>query len=1058
MLTLMTGRSGPTSAEKLFSLVNEGASHGIRQLIITPSDRSHRAERLLLQSCGSRIAMTAEVSTFDRIASAMAEMCGVSGPVLTEGGRILTMFKAVKNSHTGLKFFRRLPSSVSALTSLLEFSDSLKLSGTDPEDILRVSDELSPRLSDLALISAEYRRLCLSGAADPRDILDIAAETEGSEEYFFGCSCFLWGFDGFTAQELEIIRLMLKSCDVTVMMEAASDRHLCARQIRGISALERLCSSLGVKIEKDTRDYDSERPFEKPALAALGVVSSAAAEGIELFTAATEAEECELAAALCRKLSLTGTRLRKIAVISGASEKYAPILESAFAKYGVPIYSGSKKPLLGFPPVTALLGAMEAVTSGYETGKVLAWLKSGLSGLLPEEAEDVENYVFTWNINGRRWLSRWKQPTEGYRAAEADQAALDRIEALREKATAPLQLLEKLCRDASCGRETARAIEKYMDSTGYEAALEAISHGLFLSGRERESALYAQIYRNINECLEQAALLLGDEKVNLRDFTSLFRLMLSRYGLITIPQSVDCVGFGGPDSPSDGVKYVIVLGCTEGVLPVPPKRNAILPESDLIALEEFGISVTNMLEEAFAAQYDLYCGLSAPSEGLILMRPLTDGKGASCHRAAFFGRFESFCGAPKAAEKMLRSLRFTAKDPAFEAFCREDAPEYGEMYPEEAERLKELDRRLASPWQGISDPGKLASLFGQEPQLSDSRLTDLANCPLSFFLKHGLKASAAEKAVFGPAEIGTFIHEVVENSVKELCSTGGDAEAVVEKYSSVFAEKHLPGFEDKGRRFAWLYEKLKENASVIISDVMDEINASSFKPKFFEVGFGDGLELPAVRISTPTGAVRLRGRIDRVDMAEEGDTLYFKVSDYKTGNKVFDITDMTMGLNLQLFIYLEAVSAGSEKLFGKKALPAAALYIPARAAFGSSGDQEEDKNKRKGIFRDDLPVSRDLEGLSAEFYPGQRSQKGFYRVSGERLSQLLDTVRDSIRSSAESMPGAEPSPIVTGPGRSSCDYCDFKDVCGVMPELIRRRRFEKISANQFFERLDGDKK
>ena len=52
--------------------------------------------------------------------------------------------------------------------------------------------------------------------------------------------------------------------------------------------------------------------------------------------------------------------------------------------------------------------------------------------------------------------------------------------------------------------------------------------------------------------------------------------------------------------------------------------------------------------------------------------------------------------------------------------------------------------------------------------------------------------------------------------------------------------------------------------------------------------------------------MRLRGRIDRVDVMERGGDLYVKIIDYKSGQTKFSLLSLYHGLQLQLVVYLNA--------------------------------------------------------------------------------------------------------------------------------------------------------
>ena len=54
-------------------------------------------------------------------------------------------------------------------------------------------------------------------------------------------------------------------------------------------------------------------------------------------------------------------------------------------------------------------------------------------------------------------------------------------------------------------------------------------------------------------------------------------------------------------------------------------------------------------------------------------------------------------------------------------------------------------------------------------------------------------------------------------------------------------------------------------------------------PSRFEVEFGVD-DAPGLEIGDGDDAVRLRGKIDRIDVVEENGTQLFRVIDYKTGS------------------------------------------------------------------------------------------------------------------------------------------------------------------------------
>ena len=64
-----------------------------------------------------------------------------------------------------------------------------------------------------------------------------------------------------------------------------------------------------------------------------------------------------------------------------------------------------------------------------------------------------------------------------------------------------------------------------------------------------------------------------------------------------------------------------------------------------------------------------------------------------------------------------------------------------------------------------------------------------------------------------------------------------------------------------------------------------------------------------------------------MDVCEDGDNLYVKVVDYKSGSTAFDLVALYYGLQLQLVVYLNAAMEIEQKENpGKHVIPAGILY------------------------------------------------------------------------------------------------------------------------------------
>jgi ATP-dependent helicase/nuclease subunit B len=136
----------------------------------------------------------------------------------------------------------------------------------------------------------------------------------------------------------------------------------------------------------------------------------------------------------------------------------------------VPVYFSRRTDILQKPVPALILSALAILTENYSYDAVFRYLKTGLTGIFPEETDLRENYVLKWYIRGSSWTREqdWTMHPRGYNSpGEAEEGNFWPGERLRETVCAPLRRLHK------SGAETAR---------GHATALYRLSGGNLASG------------------------------------------------------------------------------------------------------------------------------------------------------------------------------------------------------------------------------------------------------------------------------------------------------------------------------------------------------------------------------------------------------------------------------------------------------------------------------------------------------------------------------------------------------------------------------------------------
>jgi ATP-dependent helicase/nuclease subunit B len=408
-----------------------------------------------------------------------------------------------------------------------------------------------------------------------------------------------------------------------------------------------------------------------------------------------------------------------------------------------------------------------------------------------------------------------------------------------------------------------------------------------------------------------------------------------------------CGVLHGPLVSASGLDLdaVFVLGCREGLCPVGRRDDGLLPEAARSLLPgELTGRAGRMAEQHRAflaalaagapggrvltfARGDLRSGRHAlPSRWLLdsagarVGRPVhaTDFDGLGAPVVDVVPSFATgLLAAPSAASLGERDLAAVARH-VRAGGC---AVAHRSMEPVRRGLQAQAARRSSAftEWDGNLAGHPIPST-GDRP-LSPSRLEMWAACGYRYFLTHVLgigPRDEPERVVeLHPLDRGSGTHAVLERFVRDAIACGvpepdepwSPAQRLQLRRiaEAVFDELDAEG--RTGRPVLWRVRR--ENLLHVLDaflDADDDHRARRrARPEAVELAFGiDGA--PPVELALPDGrTLAFRGRIDRIDRAEDGRLL---VSDYKTGNgKRFEHLEddpVLAGRTLQLALYAEA--------------------------------------------------------------------------------------------------------------------------------------------------------
>lgn len=601
--------------------------------------------------------------------------------------------------------------------------------------------------------------------------------------------------------------------------------------------------------------------------------------------------------------------------------------------------------------------------------------------------------------------------------------------------------------------------------------------------QEKEGELAHQLWQAIVGALDTIVTVAGGATVNADRFSQIFDTVLRRATVARIPVSVDCVMVGQSDRLRVGdIKLAVLLGASEGVFPAKVEASdEIFSSSELRVLREVGIDPRDDAE--YIASQELlgfYRAAASPSERLVITFAPSE-RGSEPRPAKPSPGIERLC----AMFPGLRVEKFSDLPPSERVWSRETALELAASQPDtpEGRALRELlsadpqatvlleaaSRPLAEPEAALS-PELAAEIFRGDLALTQSRLESYILCSFAFYCRYMLGLREQPRAEFGGVDRGNFTHRVLERFMRAVTLPDGRidpslsreerarlADEIIEEY---IEQTFGPG-EERSARAQHLFRRLRRTTLLVIENIAEELSQSEFVPCRLELPITHGEAAPdggpavaPLRIPLPGGgSAFVYGKIDRVDVYRRGRDVYLRVVDYKTGTQKFSLSDLALGLNMQLLLYLLSLWNGGKSAVGApddaRILPAGMIYMSAGAPrveaqpgedAAEVEDRAADQLKRTGILLEDEGILRAMEkNLEEKFIPVSLKKTGGFKKRGVTLASLAGfgkLMRDAeniVAGIAAEMKSGEASahPLreKRQGGRDACRWCPYGPVC-----------------------------
>lgn len=1105
MLHMITGGAGCGKSEALIAEIRAAAASGADVLTLVPEPFSYTYDKRLYDRMGAADFNRIRTGSFRSLtAEILGEIAAAPRDAADDVAKTVILHRLLRklSKAKALRFYGRqaekpafLPEMQAQLTELIQ-------SGHTPEQLMQTAADtaaqngvLSEKLFDIARIYADYlSELEALGLRDVLSDLTAAAAAADGTACLRGMHIFLDEFESFTGDQYRMLEIMLRdAAEVWIALRTdcidAPDYtrfdavNETARRLRRLAAEQNTAADIRL-LETQYRFKDASLAHLSRYLFDTQAPAFGGAPAVTICEAGDQTLEAEYTAAQIRQLLMRGeVRCADIMVVMHDLSAYGSLLEAAFQRYQIPYFMDLRRSVLHTAVMKlpeALLGLMHRTT----TDQILLLLKTQLSPLHPAEAADLENYAYTWDIEGFQWEKPFRP--------EDDRDG--RCETARQKLIPPILKMRRAAKnkdgEPASGAVLCEALYRCMDEMEIPNRVGGLAAHMYQDGNVEGGRALRRLWNRFTELLDAMHDALADTPVTPQQLSELLTAVLRNNQIPVPPQTLDAVTVQSAAAARyDAPKVVFVLGVTEGEFPADIQAGGFFSEQERALLKTHDVELSRSVRDLCADErLIVYKTLSAASERLWLCYPTAAENGSRKVPSALLEEVRKLLPAVQIppyfqrADEMGAAFYVSTKAAAYYSFVqdyrispveRETVRTLLAEMPDEAARLERLRRTSDPDRLRVRDRRLMQKLTGKELRASATQIENTIKCPFMGFCANGLKLYQRQKNNLNPLSAGNLVHYCMERLFKEhperddfLAMTAQDLQNHAIRCAADFLSEQLGGREGKSSRVMQQYDRMTRRIVALLLHTQEEMRQSQFVPDACELVIGtvqDESGTAPFRLELPDGTVLcLNGKIDRVDITEQDGRRYLRIVDYKTGKKKFFLGDIYYGLNLQMLLYLFALLDDPQEY--PDAQPAGVLYMPS----GTPGVQDRADLKPvaeyfSNYFRMSGTVLLDRgiltkmeENLAGVYIPVKAADeddgtgapkltKESQVFTGEQLQRLRQYVEDVVRDCAMQYAEGNVAPHPMRGGSSeyyadACAYCGYRSICGVTDADTERMR------------------
>lgn len=1082
-LNIILGKPKTGKSSYIYSKMQEDIKNNKNVILFVPSQLRLESENKYMEYLGISGIIGVNITTISEYVDDYIKLFGLyeDERYISKLDKKIILANAISKCSSDLKIFKKVNKKEGFLELIYAYTDLLRKSEFDTSliDKVKIKNKLTyEKLKEISKIYEEYVKNINDRFVDSVDETNMFLNNLSSVDYS-NTSIYIDAYNNFTSSEFLIIEKLLEkvkdltisiTTDITKVEEIYSGNSNDIFETSNITYIKLLAiaNKLGISVNnkinyiksiKQAYDikYLSDNIFFNEKLNKID------SQNVSINIFSNTFDEIKNITSIINEKIREGYRYRDFEIYTSDIKTYKALISRIFLNADIPVYISDEENIKFSKLSVYILKYLDILKNGINKENILDILKLGLTNILYEDIYELENYFIEFNIGKYSLFSKFKLNNKKVNEHIYN---LEKLNILREN----------IINMYSYKFQEEENVNIYINNvfnhlaqncifTNYQKMLAYLKD----NKNEFDTSNYnkeIQVWEKISEIFD-SIFKIYKGKMEFEKFIDVFKLSLNNTFIKTPPPFIDLVELVDINLAKMSEKKIgFFIGVNEGKFPKTVEEDILFSDEELIHLKDNNI---NFKQTSTSKQnmelYNIYQALNSVKEKLYFSIPSSDFSGKNLRTSEVVNNIEKILnikvkgnvssGNSKTDIEKIYSNREILKLMIDNLNDNSNLDKIGNMY----EYIKK-DNKYSELLQYIKNDSNLKDetlklAYNDNLTTSVSKLELFKKCPFSYYMKYLLKIEPRKEFEISSLDIGSFMHEVLEEFSKYLLVNNIPWHALLlnnnwnEKLNYIIDEKLDKNLDNKKQsiKYAILKQKLITTMQKVVLVIAKGFNQSEFMPYGYEIEFkAQGVFAPIKIKLDNEKYMNIIGKIDRVDTLNVDDKTYVRIVDYKSSSKDLKLDDIKEGISLQLITYLDSfIENLKSKNIKEKVFPAGMLYFNLSDKLVNLKDytSDEDKIKQetikalrmKGIFLKDLDIIQKMDNkincddrlidISKSTLTKENNNRALDYNEYEKLfGQIKKILRDIGNEILNGNVSINPNKKV-----EACKYCKYSSIC-----------------------------